>query len=46
MFQLKLQIILNILIDWWLIESHLSGCYCQFVKKIGEGGRDLCMPFN
>ena len=26
---------------WWLVERHLSGCFCP--KSLGDGGRDLQM---
>ena len=30
---------------WWLVESHLSGCFCFFVPKVWKGGGDLQMIF-
>ena len=29
--------------DCWLVESHLSGCFCLFAPKFLEGGWDLRM---
>ena len=30
---------------WWLLESHLSGCFCFFPLKFREGGGDLQIMF-
>ena len=32
-------------VDWWLTESHLSGCFCLFARKFSEGVGDLRVIF-